>query len=104
MTFAHGRGKHRLYKTVFINIKNGQNAPNETQTEKPRLTVYALFYFCFFMNGMLPIEGAILAQFKLTLRVFAVFHRRIIFSFAFRALQRNDFNSTFLFTRHNDIL
>ena len=56
------------------------------------------------MNGMLPVEGAILAQFKLPLRVFAVFHRRIIFSFAFRALQRNDFNSTFLFTRHNDIL
>jgi len=100
MTFAHGRGKHRLYKTVFIKIKNGQNAPVKTQS---RVTGCALFYFCFFMNGMLPVEGAILTQFKLTLRVFAVFHRRIIFSFAFRALQRNDFNSTFLFTRHNDI-
>ena len=101
MTFAHGRGKHRLYKTVFIKIKNGQNAPVKTQS---RVTGCALFYFCFLMKGVLPIEGAILAQFKLTLRVFAVFHRRIIFSFAFRALQRNDFNSTFLFTRHNDIL
>ena len=100
MTFAHGRGKHQLYKTVFIKIKNGQNAPVKTQS---RVTGCALFYFCFLMKGMLPIEGKILAQFKLTLRVFAVFHRRIIFSFAFRALQRNDFNSTFLFTRHNDI-
>ena len=101
MTFAHGRGKHRLYKTVFIKIKNGQNAPVKTQS---RVTGCALFYFCFLMKGVLPIEGTILAQFKLTLRVFAVFHRRIIFSFAFRALQRNDFNNTFLFTRHNDIL
>ena len=100
MTFAHGRGKHRLYKTVFIKIKNGQNAPVKTQS---RVTGCALFYCCLFMKGVLPIEGTILAQFKLTLRVFAVFHRRIIFSFAFRALQRNDFNSTFLFTRHNDI-
>ena len=101
MTLAHGRGKHRLYKTVFIKIKNGQNAPVKTQS---RVTGCALFYFCFLMKGVLPIEGTILAQFKLTLRVFAVFHRRIILSFAFRALQRNDFNSTFLFTRHNDIL
>ena len=56
------------------------------------------------MKGVLPIERTVFAQFKLTLRVFAVFHRRIIFPFAFRTLQRNDFNSTFLFTRHNDIL
>ena len=56
------------------------------------------------MDGMLTIERAVFAQFKLTLRIFAVFHRRIIFPFAFRALQRNDFDSTFLFTRHNDIL
>ena len=100
MTFAHGRGKHRLYKTVFIKIKNGQNAPVKTQS---RVTGCALFYFCFLMKGMLPIERTVFAQFKLTLRVFAVFHRRIIFPFAFRTLQRNDFNSTFLFTRHNDI-
>ena len=56
------------------------------------------------MKGVLPIERTVFAQFKLTLRVFAVFHRRIIFPFAFRTLQRNDFDSTFLFTSHNDTL
>ena len=53
------------------------------------------------MNGVFPIERTVFAQFKLSLRILAVFHRRIIFPFAFRTLQRNDFNSTFLFTRHN---
>jgi hypothetical protein len=47
----------------------------------------ALFNFGFFVDGMLAVEGTILAKFKFFLRIAPVFRCCIVFSLTFRALQ-----------------
>ena len=51
-----------------------------------------LLNLCFFVQGMLAIESAILHQLELFLRVPAVFLGRIVLPLAFGALQRDKFD------------
>jgi hypothetical protein len=55
-----------------------------------------LLYLGLFMDSMLPVKGAILAQFQLFLGIAPVFLGGIVLPLTFRALKRHQLNNLLL--------
>jgi hypothetical protein len=55
-----------------------------------------LFYLGFFVKRVLPVELAVLVEFKLFLQILAILGSGIILSLALGALKRDQLNSGFL--------